>query len=339
MQTQTTQTTQKNGNGTQIIAPQTEQQTAPQPIQKGQPVNGAEQKTATAEEKKPLAPQPQTGAQLPQNGSSLPNRAPQPPAMALPKKLTDAGFATILLSPKRAFVNSGGTETQYNKEINFAVQALMNNDYLFNCAKQYPDHFIEAIKNVALTGLTLNPGLQLAYLVPYKGKVKFQSSYMGKREILTRTGVVQKIEANLVYEKDTFKVIKGLNEQLIHEPDYFNENRGEIRGGYYIATLTNGHVVFDVMPINRINEIKLRSESVKADKGSPWDTDFPEMARKTIINWAFKSLPKTNISDSMIRAIEAESEFEREEFEDWKKAQSRQDKFDEDGISDAIIVS
>ena len=75
--------------------------------------------------------------------------------------------------------------------------------------RQYPDHLVEAIKNVSLTGLTLNPELRLGYLVPYKGKVKFQASYMGKVDILIRTGVVKDIYSDLVYANDEFSMTKG----------------------------------------------------------------------------------------------------------------------------------
>ena len=89
------------------------------------------------------------------------------------------------------------------------MQAMLNNPYLIDCARQYPDHLVEAIKNVSLTGLTLNPELRLGYLVPYKGKVKFQASYMGKVDILIRTGVVKDIYSDLVYANDEFCMTKG----------------------------------------------------------------------------------------------------------------------------------
>jgi recombination protein RecT len=213
------------------------------------------------------------------------------------------------------------------------MQALMNNDFTLSCAQNYPDHFVEAIKNVGLTGLSLNPELRLGYLVPFKGKIKFMSSYMGKIDILIRTGVVKSIQAELVYEKDQFVYRKGVNATLEHTPDVFAKDRGELKGGYYIAVLANGQIQYDVMPVDRIEEIKNRSESVKNGKGSPWSTDYTEMAKKTIINWAFKSLPKTGISEDMIRAIEADNEIEREDFEDWKKAQEikQADSFKDDG--------
>lgn len=263
---------------------------------------------------------------------------PEKQTSSLPKKLQDAGFAQVLIFPKKAFIAAGGTEQQFNREVNFAVQLLMDSDYLFKCAQQYPEHFVEAMKNVALTGLTLNPELRLGYLVPYKGKVKFQSSYMGKVDILTRSGVVRMIEANLVYDKDNFKVVKGLNPELIHEPDYFNTTRGAIKGGYWLAVLPNGQKRFDVMSLSRIDEIKARSEAVKSCKGSPWDTDFEEMAKKTIINWAFKSLPKSGLSEDMVKVLEIEGQYEREEFDDWKKNQTKPDRFEEEYYEEAQVV-
>lgn len=252
-------------------------------------------------------------------------------APAIPSALRE--LAPFLTRPKQAFCAAGGTEQKFAQEVNFAMQAMLNNPYLVTCAKSDPDHLVEAIKNVGLTGLSLNPELRLGYLVPFKGKIKFMSSYMGKIDILLRTGVVRSIYAELVYEKDEFTYRKGNNATLEHTPNVFAKDRGAVVGGYYYAVLANGQVQYDVMPLERIEEIKNRSESVKNGKGSPWQTDPNEMIRKTILNWAFKFLPKTSISEDMIRVIEADNEIEREDFEDWKKAQEikQADSFKDDG--------
>lgn len=257
---------------------------------------------------------------------------PQPPVPSAPPAFPVQlkGLESCFISPKKAFIAAGGTEQQFAREVNFAMQAMLNNPYLIDCARQYPDHLVEAIKNVSLTGLTLNPELRLGYLVPYKGKVKFQASYMGKVDILIRTGVVKDIYSDLVYANDEFCMTKGTGGTIIHKPNVFGE-RGDLLGGYYFAVLTSGVVKFDAMPKARIEEIKSRSEAVKKGKQSPWDTDFEEMARKTIVNWAFKFLPKTGISDSMIKVLETESQLDDEMFEDWKKAQGQKpDDFEED---------
>ena len=245
-------------------------------------------------------------------------------APAVPKKLIDAGIMGCFTAPKKAFIAAGGTEEQFSKEANFAMQALMQNDFLISCAKSHPDNLIESIKNVALTGLTLNPVLKLGYLVPFKGKISFMSSYMGKCEILMRSGMVKNIYAELVYENDKFELKKGTNGFLNHEPELWGD-RGEIKGGYYFAQLQNGSFMFDVMRKDRILEIRDRSESFKKGKASPWLTDEAEMMRKTIINWAFKFLPKTGVSQDVLNALEIESAQQEEDIKEWKESQKKDD--------------
>lgn len=260
----------------------------------------------------------------------LPTQQKKTSAPAIPKAVQDAGLVPYLMSPKQAFLACGGAEEKFNAEVNFAAQAMADNPYLITCATNDPFQLTEAVKTVGLTGLSLNPVLKLGYLVPFKGKIKFMSSYMGKVEILIRTGVVRSIYAELVFEKDHFVYRKGVNGTLEHTPDVFAEDRGTLKGGYYYAVLTNGDVVYDVMPKSRIEEIKGRSESVKSGKSSPWQTDYQEMARKTILNWAFKSLPKTGISDDMMKILDSEDKYDREDFEDWRKEQEQKDSFKSD---------
>ena len=270
-------------------------------------------------------------------------KAEQNEVPAIPKKLVEAGLLNALISPKKAFIESGGTKEQFTKEVNFAMQALMDNDYLLQCAKSYPDHLVEAIKNVGLTGLTLNPTLKLGYLVPYKGKIKFQPSYMGKREIVNRSGAVKDSYAVLVREKDKFEMAKGTEGYIKHTINPFVD-RGELLGGYWVCELTNGAKSFDAMPKERIEEIKSRSESVKSGKQSPWDSDFNEMATKTIYNWGFKFMPKTGLSEDQVKALEIDSDIDRDQFEDWKKHRESgaKDRFSDDSpinFDDAQVIN
>ena len=211
----------------------------------------------------------------PQTTESKPKTAP-----AIHPDIIKAGLVPFIMQPKQAYIAAGGNEQDFNREANFTSDLLASNSYLLQCAKSDPQALVAAVKNVGLTGLSLNPELRLGYLVPFKGKIKFMSSYMGKIDILIRTGVVRSIQAELVYEKDQFVYRKGVNATLEHTPDIFAEDRGKLKGGYYIAVLANGQIQYDVMPEKRIQEIKGRSEAVKSGKTSPWDTDFEEMAKK-----------------------------------------------------------
>ncbi len=227
-------------------------------------------------------------------------------------QLQSATPAQIVMATKDAFTKVGVLEEQFNREAGFAIQAFRQNPYLASMDKQ---SIRDAVVNVALTGLTLNPELKLGYLIPYKGKLFFRSSYMGKREILLRSGMVKDIWCELVFSNDLFHVEAGTDRGIVHKPKYF-EDRGTLVGGYWCAILQNGERPFGVMAKAEIDAISQRSESVKSGKSSPWLSDYNEMAKKTLINRAFKSLPKTGISDDCLRAIEADSDLDNREIED-----------------------
>lgn len=206
--------------------------------------------------------------------------------------------------PFKTFVQCGKSKEDLQKECNFAAQAMLNNPYLIECAKAYPQHFIAALKNVVLTGMTLNPTLKLAYLVPYKGKVELTPSYMGKCSFAVNTGLVKDIYAMLVYRGEKFTFRKGVNGTLEHEPNpWVDHKREDLLGGYWFAVLSNGTFKYDVMPVADIEKIRKRSPSVLKGKQSPWDTDYEEMAKKTIINWGYKSIPKLAMSEKAKEAI------------------------------------
>lgn len=257
-------------------------------------------------------------------------------AVKVQKALSDMTLNEwVGLAPKNAFLKSGGTEEEFNREVNFAMQLIIsgpNAEYLQNCAKNSPQHLVDAIKNIALTKLTLNPELKLGYLVPRKGKIYFQSSYMGKREIVLRSGQVKSAYAKLVRKGERFVIREGTNPEIKHTPKPFNDD-AEILGGYWVAKLANGETIFGTMSKKRIDEIKSRSEAVKAGKGSPWDTDIEQMMLKTIFNEGFKHMPKTGISDDTLKVLEIDSQVDEEDLKDWLKGQreSEAKDFDDDG--------
>ena len=208
-------------------------------------------------------------------------------------------------APYKTFLQNGKDIQDLQRECNFAAQAMLANPYLIQCAQAYPDDFVNALKNVVLTGLTLNPTLKLAYLVPFKGKVQMQSSYMGKKSFAINTGLVLDIEAYLVYKGDTFEIEQGSHAYIIHKPNPWGEKKKEdLLGGYYLIKYPNGTQQFDTMPIAEIEGIRQRSPSVGKGKQSPWDTDYTEMCKKTLINRAYKQIPKLDMSEKARKALE-----------------------------------
>jgi recombination protein RecT len=206
-------------------------------------------------------------------------------------------------------------ERAFNLEAYYAIAMINKSEALQNCDRK---SIIDSLVNIAAMGLTLSPELRLAYLIPRKGKCYAQSSYMGKREILIRAGIVKDIWCNIVYEKETFVEKAGTEHTIEHHTVPFGD-KGKIIGGYWSAELINGTRPYGIMDIDRIMLIASRSDAVKSGKGSPWDSDKEEMIKKTLINNSWKHLPKTGISDNVVKAIEADSAFDTDEFDDWLK--------------------
>lgn len=204
---------------------------------------------------------------------------------------------------------------QYDAEKGFAIQVLKGNDFLMKIATKHPQSLQQALVNVAAIGLSLSPAEKLAYLIPRKGKVCLDVSYMGMCRIATNSGSIQWIQADLVYSNDKF-TFKGAGERPSHEFDPFAtiEQRGEFRGGYCIAKTSGGDYLTTMMSAEDIHGIRDRSEAAKRNSG-PWFTDFGQMAKKTVVRRAFNMWPRTdqNQVDRMALAVQISND--NEEFE------------------------
>ena len=276
--------------------------------------------------------QGQSNVAAPSENPNTPPTAPKQEVAKVSKDATEVelvklqqGLPTALqplrdcfIAPFKTFVKCGKSIEDLQRECKFAVQLMLNNPYLITCATNNPQQFVAALENVVLTGMTLNPTLKLAYLVPYKGKVELSPSYMGKVSFAINTGLVKDIYAMLVYNGDKFTFRKGVGGTLEHEPNVWGEHKKEdILGGYYFAELSNGTYKYDVMTIQHIEDIRRRSPASGSGKSSPWDTDYEEMAKKTIINWGYKALPKLAMSDKAKEAITILNRVEDDQFHEY----------------------
>jgi recombination protein RecT len=198
--------------------------------------------------------------------------------------------------------NSVPSGLNFQREADFALQVLRGNDFL---AKMEQTSIMQAVYNVALTGLTLNPVLRMAYLVPFKGKCVLMPSYIGLIKVLTDAGGVRNIICELVYEGDDLTITKGTTPEIHHVNRWQSD---KVIGCYAVAFFPGGGYQFEFMTTDQINSIKARSASVQSGKSSPWDSDWGEMARKTVIRRLYKYLPKGKITPQVERVIELDEE-------------------------------
>lgn len=200
-------------------------------------------------------------------------------------------------------------DMNYNAEYGFAIQQLKGNEYLMKIAQQDTNSLMQAMCNVAACGLSLNPAEKQAYLIPRKGKICFDPSYMGLIRLATNTGSIEWVQAYCVHECDEFRLM-GAGEKPVFESDPFAWPKEGFRGAFCVAKTKQGDYLTTPMSAAEIHAVRDSSESVKKwglenPKAGPWVTHFEEMAKKTVIRRAFKTWTLTDHNQNDIRMAQA----------------------------------
>lgn len=186
------------------------------------------------------------------------------------------------------------------KESQFAIQAFQKNETLYNTAVGNPSSAQNAIINLAAIGITLNPASKLAYLVPRKGVVCLDISYMGLLHLAQSTGSILWGQCKLVHSNDVYES-NGLDRAPTHKYNAFGE-RGTVVGGYCTVKTPEGDYLTEEMSLA---EIKV-TEATSNAKNGPWKNFWDEMARKTIVKRASKYWPRAERLDAAINYVNTE---------------------------------
>lgn len=191
--------------------------------------------------------------------------------------------------------------------MSIAIGAIRKNQKLLECD---PLSLMGSLLVAAQLGFEVNTPSQHFYLIPRWNKktqrleADGQIGYKGWMELLQRTGKVQSITAEVVYEKDHFLYTLGDDPKIEHKP-----NLGE-RGrpiAYYVSVkLDNGGVFRKVLSKSDVEKYRARSQSPNA---GPWVSDYDAMALKTtflrLVTWLPKSLEMKR-ADNYENTIEAQ---------------------------------
>lgn len=194
------------------------------------------------------------------------------------------------------------------------LSAISTNPQLADCT---PKSFLGAMMTAAQLGMEPNTPLGQAYLIPYRNhgilECQFQLGYKGLIDLAYRSGEVTTIQAQTVYENDEFEYELGIDPKLKHIPA--RGNRGVPVYFYAVFKTKSGGFGFEVMSKEDIDTHARRySQSFRSGKSSPWQTNYEEMAKKTVLKRALKYAPlksdfqravaqdetiKTDVSDDM----------------------------------------
>jgi recombination protein RecT len=186
-----------------------------------------------------------------------------------------------------------------------------------------------AVLESAQLGLEPTGLLGSAYLVPYRVHGKLQATlipgYRGLIDLARRSGEIESIYAQIVREKDYFRIRQGTDPGIDHEqyipppgsdPESDDPEKveaafpGPIVGAYMVAVLRDRSGNASIRQIEwmtkaEIDAVRRRS---RASGAGPWVSDYSEMARKTVVRRGAKYLPLT---PEAVRAFSLDEEAER----------------------------
>lgn len=185
---------------------------------------------------------------------------------------------------------------------------------------------IQAIKDSASLGLEPTGLTGEGYIIVYGDTATFQPGWRGYLKRIRNSGAVTDIDCHLVYMNDEFNLTLGTEPAVTHVPKLVGEldgegqpiaQRGDYRGAYAWARMPSGTKIIEWMTTADIQDIANRySPSVKANRKSPWDTDWGEMARKTVIRRLSKRLPQSAVD--LLLQIDAKADAAADAGEDGK---------------------
>lgn len=182
--------------------------------------------------------------------------------------------------------------------IKIAVSSFARNPTLQQCSL---GSVIQAVIVAAELGLEPGSYSGEAYLVPFKGKATLIPGYKGLIKLAKQHGDVVSVSAYCVDESDLFEVELGLEPRIVHKPNLTGRT-GKLKAVYAIARMKDGGFAFDFMLPAEVEAIRIRS---RGGSSGPWQTDYHEMAKKTVIKRMLKLLPMSAERPELATAIAA----------------------------------
>ena len=236
-------------------------------------------------------------------------------------QLTIISARDEILGAEKDFEAVSGATLNFRKEFAFAMQALEKNDFLLKTALGNPQSLKNAIVNIGAVGLSLNPAERLAYILPMDNAVQLMVSYIGLVALAVKDGGILWASANIVREKDTFR-LNGYDKQPTHSYDPFSTEGGKVTGVYSVGKTQDGSYLVTTMTYDECIAIRNRTKIWAKNQSGPWKSDEEEMIKKTVIKRASKLWPRGSTA-RLQKAIDVINDFEGIDFTPEPPAQNK----------------
>lgn len=203
----------------------------------------------------------------------------------------------------------GSPEKRVERFMRVSLMAVSKNPEILACT---PSSIVRSIIEAAEVGLEPTGSLNRAWLVGFRAnkdapkEAMLMIGYQGYADLMRDSGRVKRVTAEVVYEGDLFRVIKGTEQPRIeHEPAYATEDPSKITYAYAIAWFGDGTYQSEVMSRAQIELIRAKS---RQRNGPAWTQGYPQMCRKSTIRRLANYVPLSARAASAI-ARDDEAEF------------------------------
>lgn len=180
--------------------------------------------------------------------------------------------------------------------IKTAMLAIIENENLQRCLEtpQGKQSLKNALRQAAVTGLSLNPAEGQACLVAYGNKVTYQTMKDGIITLAMESGKVEMIVSDLIHVGDKFTPKKtSRGDEFEHIPAI--SKRGEVEAYYVCVLLKNGRNILKVWDKAKGEEHRnkyakgLKDREGNTNTGHSWIKSFDGMVIKSIIKEIFRT--------------------------------------------------
>lgn len=207
----------------------------------------------------------------------------------------EALFLREINSRRRAFAEILPEAFTPERFTALVLQSFRANPKLFQCDM---NSVLKAAFQCAKLGLEPDSPAQLCYLIPYKREAQFVLGYQGAKVLAARDGRVAKIWAEHRYENDHWRLVRGTNARIEHEPT--DGDRGRYMGTYAVVEYVDPRVKPSFEYVDALDMIRVEAHSHGCDVSKveglhkKAETDW-RLAQKPWFKWRDRMRLKTAI--------------------------------------------
>lgn len=210
------------------------------------------------------------------------------------------------LAPLASRAAAAGLDLDATRE--YVLAMVRTNSRLGQCTV---NSLTEAVAKAVYLGLDLCPAAQEAYLTPRKSRAVLVPDYRGLLKLAYHNPRVGSVESRVVYLRDEFTLEFGQAEGRVvrHRPCTrpLAESEANPAIGAYAILWWKDHAqpLVEWMTAEQIEANAERGGN--ADEDSPWQTDWAQMARKTVLKRLLNYVPLGRVAADIIRPAVTEA--------------------------------